>query len=102
MKRVLIITGPPGIGKTTILTKTVDILELKGFRAGGMLSREIRQNGVRVGFEIQDLGTGRYGWLAHISQRNGPQIGKYRVNLADLDHIGSHAIVMPLKKVTSS
>ncbi len=98
MKRVLIVTGPPGIGKTTILTKMVGILKLKGFKVGGMLSREIRQNGVRVGFEIQDLGSERHGWLAHVGQQNGPQIGKYRVNLADLDAVGSYAIANAVEK----
>lgn len=37
MKRVLLITGPPGVGKTTVLMKTIDILKGKGFKVGGML-----------------------------------------------------------------
>jgi nucleoside-triphosphatase len=92
VKRVLLITGPPGIGKTTVLTKTVKILSERGLKVGGMLSREVRENGVRVGFEIQDLGSDKRGWLAHVNQHTGPQVGKYHVNLADLDAIGSKAI----------
>jgi nucleoside-triphosphatase len=92
MKRVLLITGPPGVGKTTVLTRTVDTLKGKGFRVGGMLSREVREGGVRVGFEILDFSSGRRGWLAHVNQQAGPKVGKYRVNLQDLEAVGAKAI----------
>jgi nucleoside-triphosphatase len=93
VKHVLLITGPPGVGKTTILTKTVNILRQRGFKVGGMLSREVRENGVRVGFEIQDLSSERRGWLANKDQQYGPQVGKYHVNIADLDAVGANAIL---------
>ena len=83
MKRILLITGPPGVGKTTVLTKTVNLLKERGFSVGGMLSREVRENGVRVGFEILDLGSQQHGWLAHVNQQSGPRVGKYRVVMPD-------------------
>jgi len=58
-----------------------------------MISREVRERGVRVGFEIVDFHTGRRGWLAHVTQRSGPQISKYRVNLSDLNVIGASSIL---------
>ena len=64
MTRVLLLTGAPGVGKTTVLTKTVDALKAKGINVGGMISREVREGGVRVGFEILDLSSGKRGWLA--------------------------------------
>lgn len=91
-KRVLLLTGSPGIGKTTVLLKTVEALKTQGFQLGGMISREVRSNGTRIGFEILDLGSGKRGWLAHVQQRHGPQVGKYRVNLEDLKNIGANAI----------
>ena len=39
-KRVLLLTGNPGVGKTTVLMKTVNLLKERGFSVGGMLSRE--------------------------------------------------------------
>ncbi len=92
MKHIFFITGPPGIGKTTILLKTAEALEKEGYKLGGMLTREIREKGARVGFEIIDFETKKHGWLAHVRQPEGPQVGKYRVNLADLDSIGAAAI----------
>jgi nucleoside-triphosphatase len=92
LKRLFFITGPPGIGKTTIILKTVESFKNTGFKVGGMLSREVRENGTRVGFELIDLDTGQKGWLAHVNQPKGPQISKYRVNLRDLDNIGAGSI----------
>ncbi|MDI6690568.1 MAG: NTPase [Candidatus Bathyarchaeota archaeon] len=92
-KRVLLLTGSPGIGKTSVLLKTVEALKAKDYSVGGMISREVRSCGRRVGFEILDLGSSRRGWLAHVNQKVGPQVGKYRVNLADLDNIGAEAIL---------
>lgn len=67
-------------------------LKVRGYEIGGMLSREIRREGVRVGFEIVDFRSGRRGWLAHVNQPKGPRVGKYRVNLNDLEIIGACSI----------
>jgi nucleoside-triphosphatase len=97
-KRVLLLTGNPGVGKTTVLTKAINALKEKGYCVGGMISREVREGGTRVGFEILDLGSGRRGWLAHVNQKAGPQIGKYHVNMEDLNTIGAKAVADAVEK----
>ncbi len=91
-KRLLFLTGSPGVGKTTVLLRTMEALKNMGFKAGGIISREIREGRARVGFEIVDLEAGRRGWLAHVNQPEGPVLGKYRVNLRDLETVGADAI----------
>lgn len=80
-----------------MLSKTVEMLKESGISVGGMMSREVRDRRVRVGFEIEDLTSGRHGWLAHVNQRGGPQVGKYQINLADLDSVGAKAITQATK-----
>lgn len=93
LKRVLLLTGNPGVGKTTVLMKTVNALKESGYKVGGIISREVREGGTRVGFEIVDLHSSKRGWLAHVNQKSGPQVGKYRVNIEDLAAIGAQAIL---------
>ena len=97
-KRVLLLTGASGVGKTTVLITIVDALKAKGISVGGMISREAREGNVRVGFEIIDLTNGKHGWLAHVNQKSGPQVGKYHVNLGDLEQIGAKAIAEAVEK----
>ncbi|UCE95738.1 MAG: NTPase [Candidatus Bathyarchaeota archaeon] len=97
MKRLIFTTGLPRMGKTTVLTRTAEKLKVKGYKLGGMISQEIREANTRVGFEIIDYASRRKGWLAHIRQPKGPRIGKYRVNLHDLNSIGVTAILNALK-----
>jgi nucleoside-triphosphatase len=92
-KCVLLLTGSPGTGKTTVLRITVGLLKENSVTVGGMISSEIREEGKRIGFEIQDLSSGKRGWLAHINQQTGPFVGKYRVNLQNLNDIGAEAIL---------
>jgi len=96
LKRLVFVTGHPGVGKTSVLLRAVDNLKNRGYRVGGMISREVREGGVRVGFEIIDFSTGQRGWLAHVNQPTGPQVSKYRVNLTDLDAIGVSSIINAL------
>ena len=93
LKRVLLLSGSPGVGKTTVLAKTVDALAKRGFKAGGMISREVRLNGERIGFEILGLGNSRRGWLAQVNQGSGPRVGRYCVNLKDLEEVGAVSIM---------
>jgi nucleoside-triphosphatase len=93
LKHIFLLAGRPGVGKTTVLLKTVETLKSKGYRVGGMISREVRSHGNRVGFEILSLSDNEHGWLAHVDQKRGPQVGRYHVNLGDLDHVGVTAII---------
>jgi nucleoside-triphosphatase len=98
-EKVLLITGSPGVGKTTLLLRVIEALRAKGYRVGGMVSREVRSCGTRVGFEILDLtDKSKHGWLAHVNQKKGPHVGKYRVNLEDLDSVGVEAILKAVKE----
>jgi nucleoside-triphosphatase len=91
-KQIILLTGSPGVGKTTVLLRAVEDLKARGYKVGGMVSREVLSSGARVGFEALDVSDGRRGWLAHVNQKSGPQVGKYRVNLADLNSVGARAI----------
>lgn len=97
MKRLIFITGPPRTGKTTVLLRAAEKLRAKGYKLGGMTSQEIRERGIRVGFEIHDYASDRKGWLAHTCQSVGPRIGKYRVNLDSFNSIGPTSILKALK-----
>ncbi|MFQ5975026.1 MAG: NTPase [Candidatus Hydrothermarchaeales archaeon] len=87
----LLITGQPGSGKTTLCQKVVEGLKDK-IQIGGFVSGEIREGGIRKGFMIKDVGSGVKGILAHVDHKTGPRVGKYRVNLDDLNAIGVGAI----------
>lgn len=95
---IVFITGQPGIGKTTVLLNAIETLKKRGYKVGGMISREIRERGVRIGFEIIDIYTEQRGWLAHVNQPKGPQVSKYRVNLDNLKTIGANSILNAIKK----
>ncbi len=94
----MLVTGAPGTGKTTVLSRTVELLKAKSVSVGGMISREAKDSCSRLGFEVIDLNSGKHGWLAHVNQKTGPQVGKYRVNLSDLEKIGVKAITEATQK----
>ena len=91
MRRFLI-TGPPGIGKTTAVRKVAHSL---GGLADGFFTEEIRDKGGRKGFRLLTL-RGESGTLAHLSPGEGPRIGRYTVNLTDLESIGVASILRAL------
>jgi nucleoside-triphosphatase len=93
MKRIWLLTGRPGIGKTTAILRIVDFLRGRNVPVGGFVSQEIREGGVRAGFKLVDVRTGREGVLAHVNISSGPRVGKYRVNLEDLRVVAAQAIL---------
>ncbi len=84
----LFLTGPPGIGKTTIIQKTIETLR---FPATGFYTREIREGGRRLGFSIITL-DGKEGILAHVQQKGKHRVGRYTVNVQDIERIAVPAM----------
>jgi nucleoside-triphosphatase len=77
----IILTGTPGVGKTTTVMDVAQKLKKRGIKVGGVISREVRTNNVRTGFEFIDLATNDRDVLASVTE-NGPRVGKYFVSLA--------------------
>lgn len=84
MRKNVLLTGKPGTGKTTAIRSVVEQLDPSS--VGGFWSNEIREAGRRVGFSIETL-SGKMGTLAHVNLKTGPKVGKYRVNIDDIDSI---------------
>jgi len=87
----IFVTGMPGVGKTTLVLKIAEELKSRGFRVGGMITQEVRERGKRVGFKIKALDTNEEGILAWVGE-GYPRVGKYAVNLEDLNRVGVSAI----------
>jgi nucleoside-triphosphatase len=92
MPNNFLITGPPGSGKTSVIKRTMSILCERGLKPGGIYCPEIRERGIRTGFKIVDIMTGEERILAHVNQPTGPQVSKYRVNVANVDELSESAI----------
>ncbi|MFB0521256.1 MAG: NTPase [Desulfatiglandales bacterium] len=92
-KRNILITGPPRCGKSTLIEKVVSGIERP---VTGFFTREIKEEGRRVGFSINTL-DGREGILAHQNIGGQFSVGKYRVNLEDIEAIAVPSMI-PARK----
>lgn len=94
MIKNIFITGLPSCGKTTLI---MEILKELNLDAGGFYTQEIREDGQRLGFKITTV-NGREGILAHINIKSPYRVGKYKVNIKDLEKIGVKSILGALKE----
>jgi nucleoside-triphosphatase len=89
MKHAYLLTGKPGIGKTTTIKTLIERIGLE--HCGGFYTEEIRAQDTRVGFRLVTL-DGQTGIFAHVNSRSSSRIGRYGVNLDCLEALGIAAI----------
>jgi nucleoside-triphosphatase len=88
MRDAILLTGPPGCGKTTAIRRVLEDLETE---AHGFFTQEMREGGRRIGFKLITL-DGREGVLAHTDIGGASRVGKYGVDLLVMDGIAVDAI----------
>jgi len=92
-KNNILITGLPGVGKTTLIKNIVGAL--KDLRPVGFYTAEIREGGRRKGFELISL-DGRKGLLSHIDIQGPHRVGKYKVDVKGFEaFLGSIPLLNP-------
>jgi len=88
----IVITGVPGVGKSTVFEKLVDELRKRGLSIGGIKAPEVRQGGVRVGFKVVDLLTGEEAWLARKGAEGPVRIGSYTILVEEASKVVENAL----------
>ena len=89
LKKNILLTGPPRSGKSTLIESVIERIEEP---VTGFFTREMREGGERVGFSINTV-EGREGILAHKSVRSRYRVGRYGVNLKDIEDIAVPAMI---------
>lgn len=88
---VLLITGPPGVGKTTIVRNVA--ASLTGLQAAGFYTDEIRVAGERQGFRAVTF-DGQAQVMAHVDFGGPHRVGKYGVDIAVIDGLAESALAV--------
>lgn len=82
--RLLLLTGAPGVGKTTIVQAVAR--EMAPGSVRGFYTEEIRERGTRQGFRLVPFG-GETRVLAHADFESHLRVGKYGVDVDMLDEV---------------
>jgi nucleoside-triphosphatase len=97
-KPAILLTGSPGIGKTTVIKQILEQIE---GRAGGFYTREVRRGRTRVSFEMVTL-DGKIGLLATLDQKinlpGSASLGRYRVNVTGVNDFAVPALLHALEE----
>ncbi|XP_041645769.1 cancer-related nucleoside-triphosphatase [Cheilinus undulatus] len=93
MIKHVFLTGPPGVGKTTLVQKACEALVSSGVRVEGFYTEEVREGGRRVGFDVVTV-TGERGRLSRIRDvsalshgRREYTVGQYVVDLPSFESV---------------
>jgi len=85
MKNNIILTGHPGVGKSTLLQKIIEEIQKKSLGKEifhGFLTKEILgEGGKRIGFSMDG------GIIAHVNSKSETRVSKYGVNISVVDNV---------------
>jgi nucleoside-triphosphatase len=87
----LLLSGRPGVGKTTVAARLLDELRRAGLPSAGFVTGEIREGGRRVGFSVADA-DGNRGVLAHVELPGPPRVGRYGVDVQTFERVALPAL----------
>jgi nucleoside-triphosphatase len=88
---ILLLTGNPGIGKTTLLCRVAE--QVRELSISGFYTQELRVSGQRTGFRLVTF-AGKEGIIAHIDFDQRWQVGKYGVDVPTIDRFAASTLAL--------
>jgi len=82
--KTILLTGRPGVGKTTVIRRLADLLPSRAI--AGFCTGEIREAGQRQGFDATTF-SGSSGVLAHVGLKSRQRVGRYGVDVAAFERL---------------
>ncbi|KAM9564558.1 cancer-related nucleoside-triphosphatase [Guaruba guarouba] len=95
MSKHVFLTGPPGVGKTTLIQKVTQALKSSGTSIDGFYTEEVREGGRRTGFDVVTL-SGKRGPLSRVSSDSSTSRREYRVGQYIVDVVSFEQLVLPM------
>jgi nucleoside-triphosphatase len=83
----ILLTGRPGCGKTTVILRTLELLDRA---TAGFYTEEVRQRGARIGFDLVTLDGRRVPFAR--AGASGPRVGRYGVDVTTFENVGVSAL----------
>jgi nucleoside-triphosphatase len=87
-----LLTGAPGIGKTTVLTRLAG--RLGSLRVAGFYTEEVRKAGRRQGFRAVTF-AGKTAMLAHVHAKSRHRVGRYGVDVSAFEKLALPELQRP-------
>ena len=87
----LLLEGRPGIGKTTVARRLLQLLREAGVPVAGFTTGELRTGGYREGFVVE-AASGAREVLAHVDLPGPPRVSRYGVDLAAFERVALPAL----------
>ncbi|CAK0841673.1 unnamed protein product [Prorocentrum cordatum] len=82
------VVSPRRLHASVNLGRVAELCKERGVRVEGFLTEELRERGVRVGFDVVELaGDGRRVALARVGGGSGPRVSKYVVTVAEFESL---------------
>ena len=88
---ILLLTGSPGVGKTTVMCRVAELLRKR--RLAGFYTQEIREHGTRRGFRLTTF-EGQERVMAHVDFAKTFRVGRYGVDVATIDAIAHSSLAL--------
>jgi nucleoside-triphosphatase len=89
----ILLTGPPGCGKTTVIMRTLERLD--DIRVAGFYTAEVRKSGSRAGFDAVGLSSGQSVRLASVRSTSKIRVGRYGVELPEFETLLDNELCRP-------